>query len=329
MAPGSPNNRPCHAPATFFTGPVTPGPFSPTPFFRMVLARTNDACVEAYSPATDLRFLYADVTETTRRLSAGHGLSQPASLVLGKALAGIALLGIDLNDAEETLCVSAAVQGRVGGFHVELDNNGHLRGYLHEKAPETLPASPATPPDDFCGRNAAVKISRLRPDGTVRSQISFATEPGNPETIFQDFLSTASPARLCMAASVFENSIERLCALAVIRMPRCSKATFSHAARLFEDGTIGELISFDATLVSLRDVLGLDDLMTGPTRALAFGCTCSRESVLHAYASEPEKVLTSWISANRPQEFRCHLCGRAYHLSVEDLAGLLLEKDHA
>ena len=43
----------------------------------MVLARTNDACLEAFSPSKRLRFLYADVSETARRLAAAHsaGLS--------------------------------------------------------------------------------------------------------------------------------------------------------------------------------------------------------------------------------------------------------------
>ena len=40
---------------------------------KMVLARSNDAAVEALSPGARLRFLYADVSQTARRLARGHG----------------------------------------------------------------------------------------------------------------------------------------------------------------------------------------------------------------------------------------------------------------
>ena len=52
----------------------------------MVLARTNDAAVEAFCPKTRLRFLYADVSGTTRRLAASHGDSPAAAAILGVTL---------------------------------------------------------------------------------------------------------------------------------------------------------------------------------------------------------------------------------------------------
>ena len=119
----------------------------------MVLARTNDACLEAFSPSKRLRFLYADVSETARRLSAAHGLSAPAARLFGKALAGLGLLGVDVGEDDEILWFDADLQGPLGGFHLERDGSGHMRGHVFQTRPETLlpPGGEATvaPPAVF------------------------------------------------------------------------------------------------------------------------------------------------------------------------------------
>ena len=62
----------------------------------MVVARTNDACVEGFCPHTRLRFLYSDVSETAARLQVQHGNCLASGSVLARALAGIALVGIEM-----------------------------------------------------------------------------------------------------------------------------------------------------------------------------------------------------------------------------------------
>ena len=76
----------------------------------------------------------------------------------------------------------------------------------------------------------------------------------------------------------------------------------------------------------MREVLSLDDLVTGPTRAIAFGCTCSRERVLESYASLPRDELEGMLRPLRPRVFRCHLCGRELTIAPEDLVQLLQKR---
>lgn len=290
----------------------------------MVLARTNDSCLEAFSPSKRLRFLYADVSETARRLAAAHRLSPGAARVFGKALAGLGILGVDVGDDDEILVFDADLRGPLGGFHLERDGNGHLRGAPFEADPESLLA-PDEPADDaaLCGRGARVKITRLgEKGGAIRSQMSFAVEPAVPEIVLAAFFNNAIPSRVVLSATDCDGEPDRVRALALQRLPGAEDADFDRVAALFADGTVADQLAFDATLATMRDVLDLWDLKTGPTRALAFGCSCSARRVLASFAERPPAELRALAAAGAPVPFRCHLCGREYTVGPATLATL-------
>ena len=290
----------------------------------MVLKRTNDAAVEAFSPKTGLRFLYADVSETARELARRHGYVPSAAAAFGKILAGTAILSIDHVDFPETLVVDGVVDGRLAGFHAEVDGGGHLRGYVFEHDPDTL-GPPLADMNDVYGAEANVKVTKLQTDdGTVRSQVAFTSKPAIPEAVFSGFLaSNGAPTRMALVATGVDADLDRVRGLAVQCLPNGSKNEFRRVSGFFKDGTVADTLAFDATLATMREVLGLYDLVTGPTRALALGCTCSEPVVLASYASLPKEVLEGWIRALEPQTFRCHLCGRTFVLSPETLARIL------
>ena len=295
----------------------------------MVLARTNDGCLEAFSPAKRLRFLYADVSETARRLVRAHGLSAPAARVFGKALAGLGILGVDVGDDDEILCFDTDLRGPLGGFHLERDGNGHLRGRAFETRPETL-LPPETEPTDaaLCGRAARVKISRVQEGGgAIRSQMSFAVEPATPDVILTAFFNNAIPTRVVLSATDWDGEPDRVRALALQRLPGAADTDFDRVAALFADGTVADQLAFDASLATMRDVLDLWDLKTGPTRALAFGCSCSARRVLASFAGRPAAELRGLAAPGRPVVFRCHLCGREYRIGPATLAALALRRE--
>ena len=294
----------------------------------MVLARTNDCCLEAFSPSKRLRFLYADVSETARRLVRAHGLSAPAARLFGKALAGLGILGVDVGDDDEVLCFDADLRGPLGGFHLERDGAGHLRGSVFEARPETLLAPDAALSDEaLCGRAARVKISRVPAGGgSLRSQMSFAVEPATPETILTAFFNNAIPTRVSLCATEWDGEPDRVRALALQRLPGAEESDFDRVAALFADGTVADQLAFDASLGTMRDVLDLWDLKTGPTRALAFGCSCSAGRVLASFAERPAAELRGLAAPGRPVPFRCHLCGREYKMAPPTLMSLAARK---
>ncbi|MGN0845386.1 MAG: Hsp33 family molecular chaperone HslO [Kiritimatiellia bacterium] len=295
----------------------------------MVLARTNDAVVMGFTPARDVRFIFADVTETTRKLAAAHGLSIKGAAILGKALAGVAVLHAFMEHANAQLCLTATLSGRAAGFHVEINANGYLRGYLQEKSPETLIPPKGTDPDDLCGDNAIVKLSILRDNGEIHSQITSQIPSGNPENICQALLKSIGPCRLALSADEIDGRLFHVYAIAIVASSNCTKQTFETFAEHFKNGYIRQIMGFGVTLRSFRYSLGIPELETAPSTELRIGCDCSLKKVLNAYASEPRSVLESWIRSNATRTFQCHLCGKKYAITPTMMAELLLRNPPA
>ena len=324
----------------------------------MVLARSNDSAVEAFSPGTRIRFLYADVSETTRRLSRSHGYPADASRLLGMSLAGAALIGLEV-DPRDLFVVSVDCAGTAGGWHVECDGVGHLRGCLHSSAfppppdPEREDAfapPPALQPsivtgdgdrnpdgkkrkrpsprrdleiDALCGASATAKATWMGPDGDVRSQVSLGMKPGTPDALFVHLLSMGLPSRLQLVATTYDGEPDRVRALAMQVLPGGSREDVMRLESRFDDGTVADALSFDATLPVMREILGLEDLFTGPTQTLAMGCSCSEEKIVASYASKPRVVLEAAVRSGRPERFRCHLCGKVWEIPPERFLPLL------
>lgn len=296
----------------------------------MVMPRSNDAVVEAFSPGSGMRFVYADVTGVARRLVAGHGISRAATPAFSRILACTALMQVDFVDEDETLVVSADLGGALGGFHVEYDGRGLMRGFPFEKFPETLAHAHAGSPDDLFGTSSRVKVTRRRRgDGSIRSQMAMETPEGRaaiPEFLFSELLSAALPSKVCTSASEWDGVPERVRGLAVQRVPAGSEQTYKRICDLVDDGTVGEQLASDPTLDAMRDVLGLPDLFTGPTRPVAFGCTCSEERVLASWFDMPRKELEGMLRPLKPRTFRCHLCGRKIEIGPEKILAVLRAK---
>ncbi len=60
-------------------------------------------------------------------------------------------------------------------------------------------------------------------------------------------------------------------------------------------------------------------------RALAFHCSCSRETIERVLASLGREELGRMIAAQDRTEVRCEFCGKRHSFSPEELTGLMEE----
>lgn len=289
----------------------------------MVIARTNDACVEGFCPITRLRFLYSDVSETAATLQEQHGSDQVSAKILGRALAGIALIGIDLGEQDEMISMHAETAGPIGGYLVEMTGRGELRGYTYTKQ---LPV-PKNNEESFSpyGPMARVKMTRTHESGQIRSQMSFNVMPASERDILTEFYNATLqiPTQICLSAHIFDGRLESVRALAVQRMPDGRNSDFARVSARFKDGTVQEQLEVDPSSENFREIFSLPELTTGPTRALRMGCTCSQATVEAAYANMSKLTLLGMERTGRDEAFCCHLCGQTYtltHAKIADLA---------
>ena len=93
----------------------------------------NDERIQALDPATKLAVVLCDCTAAARDLARAHLSGPTASYYLAQALAGVALLGAETSQDEETVTLRLDCPGPLGGFLVEATAVGTLRGYTKQK----------------------------------------------------------------------------------------------------------------------------------------------------------------------------------------------------
>ncbi len=168
-------------------------------------------------------------------------------------------------------------------------------------------------------------------EGGLRSQMSFSISPASEASIFMELYNASLqiPTTISLSATTINNRIDRVRALAVQRMPDARKSDFKRISSLFTDGTVTEQLEIDASLASLREIFNIPDLMTGPTRALQFGCVCSQEAADETFSSRSIPELEGLARIGTKQEFRCHMCGRVYTITPEKIDQFLIDKTQA
>lgn len=297
----------------------------------MVTARTNDSCVEGFSPASRLRFLFSDVSDTARKLHGKHGCTLASATALAETLAGVALIGIDVLEQDETITMHIETDGAIGGCLAEMSGRGLLRGYAHNgnvvrerpPVPESGERGKEKSDDaaaDVWGGAVKVRVTRTGKSGKLRSQMVFSTVPSGMTNVLHELYNTSLqiPTQVCVAVTTYNNRIETARAFAVQRMPDGNSREFGRLGECFKDGTVKDLLEFDCTVTNIREVLGVHDLTTGPTRSLQFGCTCSQKKFENAASTLSAGELADLARRHTPLTCRCHLCGETY-VVLEDL----------
>ena len=93
----------------------------------------TDERIQILDPATKLSAVLCDCTAAAGALARGHLSGPTASHYLAQALAGVALLGAETSQDEETVTFRLDCPGPLGGFLVEATAAGTLRGYTKQK----------------------------------------------------------------------------------------------------------------------------------------------------------------------------------------------------
>ncbi len=118
-----------------------------------------DQIVRALSASGGIRILACDVAELSRRICDMQGASLTASVALGRALAGGALMGALLKDGQR-LGLKFEGNGPVKKMIVEADSDGAVRGSLANPRAEVEPLEGRWNVAGLLGRAGFLTVSR-------------------------------------------------------------------------------------------------------------------------------------------------------------------------
>lgn len=287
------------------------------------MPKSSDLLTSGYCPGARLRVLHVEVTDSARALQQGHLCGPTAGLALAEALAGVALLGAELSEPEETVTLRLQVSGPLQGLLVEADYKGDLRGYTHVKIMDDLDRRDDPDDNETLGDRATVQIIRSVP-GHLVGQASFDVQPatvcGALECYFRQSLQRHVAVEL--SALTYGGFVDLARGFQVECLPDGNHAEFERVAALVADGTVMESLESCGSLVSVCQTLGLTDVAPEAPRPLRFACRCSRKRVESLLASLTIQELDAMVREGKPASVLCHMCGAGYTIPVSHLESI-------
>lgn len=290
----------------------------------MIMARPSDLLSIAYSPRARVQLAHVEVTDASRALEQSHLCGPTASLALSEALAGVALLGAELNRPEETLTLRMRVSGPVQGVLVEATQDGCLRGYPNVKVMNDLDVREELESSEAFGDRAEAQIVRSVP-GHILSHATLEVRPASVRGAVEQYYDRSLQRRAAaqIVAIAYGGNLNLTRGVLALGMPDTDRAEFDRLAALFHDDTVAQELEACGSLSELGEALGFDDLQFAPNRPLRFACRCSMDRVTSMLEALSVQELSDMARRDRPTEIFCHMCGKGYEVSQERMKQLL------
>jgi len=289
----------------------------------MIMPKSSDLLTVGFCPAARLRVAHVETTDSARALEQNHLCGPTAGLALAEALAGVALLGAELTECDETVTFRMQVSGPLRGLLVEAHRDGSLRGYTHVKIIDELDRRDDLEDDEALGDRADVQVIRSVP-GRLTGEASVHVRPAAIHSALEAYFRRSLQRRVAveLAAQAYGHFVDLARGFSIECLPDGDVAEFERITALIKDGTVLESLESCGSLISLCQTLGLDDVITEPPRPLRFACRCSPARVEALLDAISQEELLAMACGCEPPRIHCHMCGAGYEIPLERVKAL-------
>jgi molecular chaperone Hsp33 len=290
----------------------------------MIMSKVADSMTTAFSPSAKITVVHVEVTDSARELERSHLCGPTAGLIQAEALAGVALLGAEMTQTDETVTLRLRVSGPIGGVLVEAASDGGLRGYTQVKVMNELDACEELDASAALGELAEVHIIRSVA-GKMLSSGSTDVSPASVTCGLEQYYRQSLQRQVLVqiSALAYGGFIDGVRGVLIECLPDGNREVFSRIARFVEDGTVLECLEASAAPITLCETIGLTDCVFQKQKPLRFACHCSQERVESMLSCMPSSEIAALVQENRPAQIYCHMCGKGYQVGREGLAALL------
>lgn len=286
---------------------------------RVVFGTAADSTVRLIAAVTT-----RSVSEAVRR----HGTSPTASAALGRTLTGAALMGASLKEFDR-LTVRIESDGPIGGVTAEVNNSGHVRGYVRNPLAELPPAENGK--FDVSGLVGKGMFYVMRESGFdlgLHREPYVGSVPIISGEIAEDFayyLAKSEQIPSAVLLGVLLQKSDPFVRAAGGVMIQMMPGVNDHIVTMIEDTVaraphLTEVIKEGATPMDLlRLTLGVIDFEILDERPVAFQCTCSPERAMTMISALGRDEVAAMIAEDNGAVMNCGFCNETYTFGIEEL----------
>lgn len=280
----------------------------------------KDERIEILDAATKISVVCVDCTTAAGQLARGHLSGPTAAHYLAEALAGVALLGAETSEDDETVTLRLGCPGPLEGFLVECTTAATLRGYTTKKILNDFDGLGAPKDVQVLGKTGTFEIIRSIP-GSILSSGTVATAwtkngaiAAGLDAFFDQSLQRR--VRTALAACAGDDGVPLFArGLLAECSPDGDAAAFARVADVFASGAAQKALASGAAATrTLLKKIGLPQAEIRKTTPLAFACRCSAERAAAMIAAIPAEERASLPPT---LDITCHMCGRTWTVATD------------
>jgi molecular chaperone Hsp33 len=284
-----------------------------------------DRIVRVLSPAHDLVALCCVGTDLAREARRRHGLAPSSAALLGQGLVAGLLLG-SLQKGEATrVNVQVEGDGPGGGFFVDADTTGRVRGYVRHKT-VNFPGL-----DRFHTRpllGSAGYVSVLRDVDGEFYRGSVALETGDLSRDLEGYFAVSEQVPTTLQLEALPRAGDELGwvgGLLVQALPDGDADALQAARARLHAGLLHESLAGAglSPFALCEAVLGGDRVELLADLPAAYFCPCTRERVTRALSVLSPADLFEMIHEEGRADVNCDFCGAKYEITRDELQRVL------
>jgi molecular chaperone Hsp33 len=264
------------------------------------------------------------IVEKARRI---HSTSPVATAALGRLLCAASIMGNMMKEEEASVTIRINGGGPLGSVMAVSDNEGNVRGYVHNPAVD-LPLNSSGKLDvgTAVGRDGTLTVSRdlgLK-EPYVGSTRILSGEIA--EDLTQYYSESEQVGTACGLGVLVDTDLSVLAAggFLVQLMPGSSDEYIDRLEKnIREMGPVTTVLRDNGADTIINRVLdGMEPEILGRT-PVEYRCYCSRERVIRAVSSIGEEDLRELADCGEEIKVNCQFCNETYIFTPEEIAGFL------
>jgi molecular chaperone Hsp33 len=290
-----------------------------------LLARDGDRLTKFIADGGRIRGAYVQGNLVVREMAASHGLGVFETYVLGQAyLAGL-LMASNLK-GDDRINLSIKVDGPAGGFTVDSNGYGEVRGHL-DRVPFLVPEGTEPTLKEILG-TGLLQVTRYLEKNRVPVTGTVEYIPGSLAQSLAHYYDQSEQIPTAFDLSLSfdrEGTLLGAGGLVLQALPGYDPSRWdAMARRLYELPTIGENAAESHDPAALLGFWFSDfEPKVLESRRVEFFCPCSKDKFSRFLRGLPAQDRTSILADGPfPLETVCHNCSSTYRFDREELAAL-------
>jgi len=285
----------------------------------------TDYLVRIITKQGNTRGLACVTTALAAQACALHGTLPTASVALGRALTGGALMGALLK-TNQRVALKFEGNGPLRKILAEADSNGAVRGYVGEPLTDLPPVNGKFDIPAALGKAGFLTVTKdLGMKEPYRGIVRLYTSEIAEDLAWYFAESEQIPSAVGLGTYADpEKGVTVSGGFLIQAMPPQDEEIISTLTnRIAAMPSVTELLNSGCTPENLLEILFADiPFDTLEKRPLAFQCSCSKERMSRALIALGRKEIEDILSEQRRADLTCEFCRSFYRFTAEELTQL-------